>query len=164
MLRRSRSIWPSLENLRRDVGTVLDAGLVHMGSAWYNTDRTGQDRVATMGITYIQGRVKGPRGKQAEVRFLVDSGATYTVLPRHVWKAIGLKPQRSMTFALADGTTVERSVSEAHLTLPQGRAHTPVILGEPDDQALLGVVTLEILGLVFNPFDRTLQPMRMLLA
>ena len=32
------------------------------------------------------------------------------------------------------------------------------------DQALLGVVTLEILGLVFNPFDRTLHPMRMLLS
>jgi len=32
------------------------------------------------------------------------------------------------------------------------------------NQALLGVVTLEILGLVFNPFDRTLQPMRMLMC
>ena len=37
-------------------------------------------------------------------------------------------------------------------------------LGEDGDQALLAVVTLEILGLVFNPFDRTLQPMRMLLC
>jgi len=36
-----------------------------------------------------------------------------------------------------------------------------VVLGENGDHALLGVVTLEILGLVFNPFDRTLQPMRM---
>jgi predicted aspartyl protease len=39
-----------------------------------------------------------------------------------------------------------------------------VILGEEDDEALLGVVTLEILGLVFNPFKRTLEPMRMFLA
>ena len=42
--------------------------------------------------------------------------------------------------------------------------HTPVILGEESDEALLGVVTLEILGLVFNPFNRTLQPMKMLLV
>ena len=68
-----------------------------------------------------------------------------------------------MTFTLADGTTVERSVSEAYVILPQGEAHTPVILGEEGDEALLGVVTLEILGLVFNPFSRTLHPMRMLL-
>jgi clan AA aspartic protease len=117
-----------------------------------------------MGITYIQGQVKGPKGKQAEVKFLVDSGATYSVLPREVWQAVGLKPKRRMVFTLADGTTIERSISEAYVVLPQGEAHTPVVLGEDGDQALLGVVTLEILGLVFNPFDRTLQPMRMLLC
>jgi clan AA aspartic protease len=120
--------------------------------------------MAIMGITYIQGRVKGLRGKEADVRFLVDSGATYSVLPKEVWERIGLKPKRQMTFTLADGTTIERSISEAYVVLPQGEAHTPVVLGEDGDQALLGVVTLEILGLVFNPFDRTLQPMRMLLC
>jgi predicted aspartyl protease len=59
---------------------------------------------------------------------------------------------------------VKRKVSECYIVLPQGEAHTPVVLGEADDQALLGVVTLEILGLILNPFKRTLQPMRMLLA
>jgi clan AA aspartic protease len=121
-------------------------------------------RTATMGITYIQGQVKGPKGKQADVRFLVDSGVTYSVLPKDVWERIGLKAKRKMSFTLADGTTIERSISEAYVVLPQGEAHTPVVLGENGDQALLGVVTLEILGLVFNPFDRTLQPMRVLLC
>ena len=117
-----------------------------------------------MGITYVEGRVKGPSGKQENVKFLVDSGATYSLLPAIVWKAIEQKPKRKLSFTLADGTAVERSVSEAFIILPQGEAHTPVILGEEDDEALLGVVTLEILGLVFNPFDRTLHPMRMLLC
>jgi clan AA aspartic protease len=117
-----------------------------------------------MGITYIQGRVKGPSKKQKTVKFLIDSGATYSLLPEKVWKAIGLKPKRKMSFTLADGTTVDREVSEAYIVLPQGEAHTPVILGEEGDEALLGVVTLEILGLMFNPFDRTLNPMRMLLC
>jgi hypothetical protein len=69
-----------------------------------------------------------------------------------------------MTFALADGTLIDRDVSECHITLPQGEGHTPVILGEAGDEALLGVVTLEILGFVLNPFNRTLQPARLLLA
>jgi clan AA aspartic protease len=115
-----------------------------------------------MGITYVVGRVKGPLGEE-EVRFLVDSGATYTVLPEKVWTSIGLKPLREHEFTLADGTVIRRKVSECYIMLPQGEGHTPVVLGEEDDQALLGVVTLEILGLVFNPFKRTLQPMRMLL-
>ena len=35
---------------------------------------------------------------------------------------------------------------------------------EPGDEALLGVVTLENLGFVLNPFTRQLQPMRLWIA
>ncbi len=81
-----------------------------------------------------------------------------------VWKRIGLEPKRRLEFILADGTPIKRGVSECYLVLLEGEGHTPVILGEESDQALLGVVTLEILGLVFNPFSRTLHPMKMLLV
>ena len=117
-----------------------------------------------MGVVYIEGVVTGAEDRQATVRFLVDSGATYSLLPDGVWQEIGLAEKRTMTFAMADGTPVERQVSECHISLPQGEGHTPVILGLPGDEALLGVVTLEVLGLVLNPFNRTLQPMRMSLA
>ena len=117
-----------------------------------------------MGITYTEGTLTGPTGTQATVRFLVDSGAIYTLVPHDVWKALGLVAKRTVTFSLADGTPLDRGVSECHISLPQGDGHTPVILGEPGDEALLGVVTLEELGLVLHPFKRTLEPMRMLLA
>jgi clan AA aspartic protease len=117
-----------------------------------------------VGLTYIEGEVAGKGKKSGQVKFLVDSGAIYTLLPDPVWKAIGLKRKRSMKFTLADGTTIERNISECHIRLPQGEGHTPVILGEPGDEALLGVVTLEILGLMLNPFTRTLQPMQGMLA
>lgn len=117
-----------------------------------------------MALTYVDGAARGPNDRTRQVRFLVDSGATYTLLPHEIWTDIGLAPRRSVTFTLADGTVVERPVSECYVILPQGEAHTPVILGQPGDEALLGVVTLEILGLVLNPFTRELQPMRMLLA
>ena len=117
-----------------------------------------------MGITYIAGVVTGPTRKQATLSFLVDSGATYALLPERDWQTLELTPKRTAVFILADGTRIERAISECHLALPQGDGHTPVILGHADDEPLLGVVTLEILGLVLNPFNRTLQPMRMLLA
>jgi len=122
-------------------------------------------RFRTVGVSYVEGTVRGPAGAEASVRFLIDSGAGYSLLPAPVWQAIGLTPKREMEFVLADGTTVRRPVSECHITLPQGDGHTPVVLGQPgDDQALLGVVTLEMLGLVLDPFRRTLQPMRSLLV
>jgi clan AA aspartic protease len=117
-----------------------------------------------MGLTYIEGTVSGPKGKQATVKFLVDSGVTYTLLPHRIWRAIGLKPLDSVKCVLADGTEVERKVSECLINLPQGKRHTPVILGEKGDEALLGAVTLEILGLILNPYSRELKPMRMMLA
>ncbi len=117
-----------------------------------------------MGVTYIDGVVTGPTGRTANVEFLVDSGATYTLLAERDWRALELTPTRTMDFTLVDGTRIPRGISECRLSLPQGEAHTPVILGEPGDEPLLGAVTLEILGLVLNPFNRTLQPMRILLA
>jgi hypothetical protein len=62
-----------------------------------------------------------------------------------------------MRFQTADGVIIERSISECHIALPEGDGHTPVILGEPGDLALLGAVTLEELGLVLYPFDRSLR-------
>ena len=116
-----------------------------------------------MGITYVDAEAIGPTGKREAVRLLVDSGATYSLLPEDVWKAIELEPRREMSFSLADGTQVVRRISGCCLSLEQGEDHTPVILGEPGDEALLGVITLEILGLVLNPFNRTLQPLRAML-
>ena len=59
---------------------------------------------------------------------------------------------------------MERQISECHVALEEGSGHSPVILGEPGDEALLGVVTLENIGLIFHPFTRTLHPMRLILA
>lgn len=128
------------------------------------TDSCVQSEDPIMGVAFVEGRVKGPSNKTETVKFLIDSGATYSLLPKAVWEAIGLEPKRKLSFILADGTSLERFVSEAFVVLPEGEAHTPVILGEEGDEALLGAVTLEILGLVLNPFDRTLHPMRMLLC
>jgi len=98
------------------------------------------------------------------VRFLVDSGAKYSVLPADDWRALALTPIRRATFVLADGTQIERNISECRIALPQGEGYSPVVLGESGDEALLGVVTLENLGLILHPFNRTLQPARLLLA
>jgi len=117
-----------------------------------------------MGLTYVEGKVAASTGMERDVRFLVDSGAVYTLLPSDVWQDIGLEPQRSMAFTLADGTAIERKVSECRMTLFDRTAHSPVILGEPGDEALLGMVTLEIFALVLDPFKRTLRPMHMRLA
>ena len=116
-----------------------------------------------MGLVFIDGIVKHGK-KEIRVRFLVDSGATYTVLTESVWKELGLKPLGEMEFVLADGTTIRKKISEVLLELPgYGERHTPVVLGESEDENLLGTVTLEIFGLILDPFKRELRPIRALM-
>lgn len=121
----------------------------------------GADR--EMGLVYVETVVKRG-GKEARVNMLVDSGATYTVLRRDIWERLDLKPKRAVELILADGTSISRQLSEAVVELPgYGEYHTPVILGESEDENILGTVTLEIFGLLLDPLKRELRPMRTLM-
>ena len=117
-----------------------------------------------MGMVHVDVDVSRSGGAGTPVRFLVDSGAVYSVLPRHVWTSLGLAPSRRMEFVLADGTVIERDVAHCFFRYEGVEAPSPVVLGEPEDDALLGAVTLESMGLVLNPFTRKLRPMRARLA
>jgi len=81
------------------------------------------------------------------LRFLVDTGAVYTVLPRSVWSRLRLRPHRTVEFTLADGGVIARPVSACWIEVEGTSAPSPVVLGEADDGPLLGAVTLS-----FNTF------------
>ena len=51
-----------------------------------------------MGITYIEGTVRGSGEKQEPVRFLIDSGTAYSLLPKTVWESNELVPIEGADF------------------------------------------------------------------
>jgi len=65
---------------------------------------------------------------------------------------------------LADGTTITRGVSRCTFEIAGISETSPVVLGGPRDAPLLGMVTLETLGLMLNPLTRELLPMKLMLA
>jgi len=71
---------------------------------------------------------------------------------------------REESFILADGTEISRPIGDTTFFIDGKRAALPVIFGEKDDNALLGIVTLESLGFVLDPFKRVLRPLPMILA
>ena len=119
-----------------------------------------------MGITHAILRVREHRKSEgfADVEFLVDSGAVYSLVPGEILDELGIDPYREMSFSLADGTSIKRKVSAAYFEFEGEGGPAPVVYGEEGDTALLGATTLERIGLVLNPFTRTLHPMRMRLA
>jgi clan AA aspartic protease len=102
--------------------------------------------------------------RKVTVKFLVDSGAVYSLVPARILRKLGLRPYREVTFSLTDGTTVTRMVGDAYFEIDGNLGPVPVIFGEEGDEPLLGATTLESLGLVLDPFKRRLIPMRMVLA
>jgi predicted aspartyl protease len=119
-----------------------------------------------MGLTYIQARIASPATprRSARLKFLVDSGAFYSVVPTPVLRRIGIKPTRTKSFILADGSTIKRQIGYALFRLNGEEGPSPVIFGEKNDSTLLGSLSLEALGLFLDPLERELRPLPMLLA
>lgn len=116
-----------------------------------------------MGIIYIIGYVSNNK-KKIEVKFFVDSGISYSFLPRSICQKIGLSSKRNVEFILSDSSIINRGVSECYIQILGREGHTPVILGEKDEEeALLGSVTLVELGLVLDPFKREIRPAKKIL-
>ena len=116
-----------------------------------------------MGLTNVRMTVR-PLEKSSlheDLDFLVDSGALYTVLPNATWKKLGIEGRGKVPFSLADGTVIEREVGFASLTYAGTEGPCKVVLGELNDEPLLGATALEILGYVLDPLQRRIKPARM---
>ena len=97
------------------------------------------------------------------VELVVDTGATYTVLPRTLLERLGVSPMRSVRLRLADGRVVERPLGEVGIEVEGHYASaTPVVFGE-EGVYLLGSVTMEELGLAPDPVEKRLKPTEALL-
>lgn len=99
--------------------------------------------------------------RRARVKMLVDSGVAYSIVDARTLRKLGIRSTGTRTFMLADGTEVRRSIGAALFRFRGDEGASTVIFGEPGDAALLGVVTLEELGLILDPMRRELRPMPM---
>ncbi len=117
-----------------------------------------------MGFTHVTMTVRNPQGGPArEVTLLVDSGALYSLLPAPVLQELRVDPFRERSFQLADGSVIKLRIGEATFGYKTEESTSPVIFGESGDTPVLGVVTLESLGLELDPIRHELRPARLLL-
>ena len=119
-----------------------------------------------MGLTVLEVEVGNPANPEVteKVEFLIDSGAVYSVVPSPVLENLGIQPLAEEEFRLADGSKVVRKKGIALFRYGERVGGADVIFGEEDDYKLLGVLTLEALGLVLDPLKRELKQLPMVLA
>ncbi len=116
-----------------------------------------------MGHIFVKTKIcSQEKSKCMIVDALVDTGATLTVLPRHIAQELDIEPIRVDEVQTGAGKMrVERGVA---VIIIEGRETiTEVWISDIIDRVIIGVVTLELLGLKLDPRTGKLEPSPLLL-
>ena len=97
------------------------------------------------------------RNRRWKGRFLVDTGATHSLVPQQHLEAIGIRPEVQRTYLLGDGTEIRRDIAVARIELMGEIVGGTVFFGDESAEPLLGVTALESLGIEIDPLNQQLK-------
>jgi clan AA aspartic protease len=112
-----------------------------------------------MGLTHVTVRLRSlssPNGEY-EADFLVDTGATDSLVPSAELNRIGVQPVGRTAYELANGTIQEYPFGLVEIVFMGEVTAGRVIFGPDNIEPLLGVTALESVGITIDPATRTLK-------
>lgn len=113
-----------------------------------------------MGHVYVEISLRGQKGEVSLANVLVDTGATYTIIPEEILQQTGaIKLPYKGRLELGDGRRIEAEFYSTVIKLADREA-TIVVGTFKEAKAFVGVLTLESLGLKVNPVTGKLEPTR----
>jgi predicted aspartyl protease len=95
---------------------------------------------------------------------LVDTESEYTWVPREVLAELGIRPEHTQRFIVADGRQLERPVGIAIVHAAGAKAPDFVVFAEPGDMILLGARSLEGLNVRVDAQRKQFVPAGPILA
>lgn len=114
-----------------------------------------------MGLTHVTVSLKalgGMTGNGAfEADFLVDTGATDSLVAGGELRKIGVVPAGKTVYELADGTVHEYEFGLVQIEFMGEVTAGRVIFGPDGVEPLLGVTALESVGITIDPTTRRLK-------
>lgn len=112
-----------------------------------------------MGVVNAKVVISNPadRDRSWEGVFVVDTGATDSVVPMQHLEAIGIEPDGQRRYLLANGSEVAMDVAVARIELMGEVVGGTVLFGDANTEPLLGVTALESLGIEVDPLNRQLK-------
>ena len=104
-----------------------------------------------MGLSNVPIEVGDSQGERFQiVEAPVDTGATFSIVPAPILDGLGVEPQRSGSFELADGSFRDYRIGETILRVEGDEVHSVVVFGDEDMGSILGAYTLERIGLAVD--------------
>ena len=111
-------------------------------------------------MSHLLQRVKLTGDKTVTVTMLVDTGATFSMISEALARTIGVpRTRRPVRVTLADGRRKKLIAGTAIFTVVGREAPATILIGEVAEP-ILGVETLEALGLMVDPRGQRLKPSR----
>lgn len=112
-----------------------------------------------MGATHVTVTIRNPADpdRSWEELFLVDTGATDSLVPRARLEAIGLKPKGQRVYELADGRQIKMDITTADIEFMGEIVGGTILFGEANAEPLLGVTALESVGIEVDPSNQRLK-------
>ena len=117
--------------------------------------------MGTFSVSIQVGDLAGQRF--VDVEALVDTGATYTVLPKELLDQLGIAQEGQRRFELGDDRIVEYPIGYARLRLDGDQTIVLVVFGPEGIDPLIGATALEHLSLAVDPVHGRLIPVPALL-
>ncbi|MCE2440080.1 MAG: clan AA aspartic protease [Candidatus Latescibacteria bacterium] len=112
-----------------------------------------------MGATYVDVTIRNPADPERTWtgKFLVDTGAFDSLVPRVHLDAIGLTPRGSREYVLADGKSVAMDITIVELEFEGEVVGGTIVYGDAGAEPLLGVTALESGGFEVDPRNEQLK-------
>ena len=112
-----------------------------------------------MGFVYVRTEVKNIMGGDVSysAQFLVDTGATDTIIPSDELEKLGIIREGKRSYELADGSIVSYDVGYAFLRVKGEKVVANVIFGKEGSEPLLGVTVLQSAGFIVDPVYEVLR-------
>ena len=114
-----------------------------------------------MGTFHVALQIGDSQGQHWEtVEALVDTGSTFTWIPRDILTRLGIQPEFHQEFQTADGRIISREVAHLPARLEGQELITMVVFSDEGDATVLGAYTLEGFSLAADPVNRRLVRVR----
>ena len=112
-----------------------------------------------MGATHVTVTVRNPaeRDRCWEGLFVVDTGATDSLVPRPHLEAIGLEPRGRRICEPADGNEIATDITVGEIEFMGETVGGTILFGAADAEPLLGVTALESAGIEVDPLNQGLK-------
>lgn len=120
---------------------------------------TPDDRRPPKGAVHVTVTIRNPADREREWSglFLVDTGATDSLVPRKHLEEIGLEPIGGRTYELADGSDLRLDIGVAEIEFMGDTVGGTVMFGDDNAEPLLGVTALESVGIEVDPVNQRLK-------